>query len=767
MEKVISKLINYVLIFILFTLSFDSFGQTGTITDYNPWDVNIPDNDGSDVSSELLLSGTPDFANITKIKVYYEIEHTYPGDLDVWLTTYYYGSWHDYYLYHQGDLGSTDNIAETIDNLHEWDGAPADQTWYLCVKDNASGDVGYIDFFQVWVTYIVPPDLTVENTIVTGQTVITGTELTVSCTVKNIWVGSASSSNLGYFLSTNTTYDNSDIYLTDDYVTSLDVQETSNESETIAIPADIETGNYYLLFYADYQESVSEIDENNNVFYEECYIEQPEPDIPEPDITITNQSVTPTTVCSGDVIDVSCEQHISNGSSTTVSPNVGYFLSTNTTVSTSDTYLDDDESSLSSSDTYDGESATLTIPSGTSPGTYYILFVADYQNEVEESNENNNVSYQQITVINETVPPTINITSPTLGQEFTSSAISVSGTSSDSDGQITLVQVKLNSGSWENAIGTNNWSKSIELIEGLNTITVKAKDNDNLWSNEVSINISYSPSNNEIPTLEILSPSNGDIFSNNQLTVTGTASDSDGSITEVQLMLNNSVWDIATGTNTWHHNITLQSGVNTIDVRAKDNQGTYSEIKSITIQYSESTEMNPLVVIDSPTDDSESSGRDILVRGTASDSDGTIELVQFKLNNDNWSNANGTTNWYHQIILEDGFNLISVKAKDNDELWSEVEMISVDFQNGIINATLIGKIFMYPNPTSTVLNIECKIEMEHTISIYNSLSQLVYSEKPTSEQSKINVSQWKSGLYYVEIRNNKRELLFSEKLVKN
>ena len=131
--------------------------KAGTLNDYNPYNVSIPDNGGS-VNSDLLLSGAPGNATITKVKVYYEIRHTYPGDLDIWLTTYYDGAWHDYFLYHQGDLGSTDNVIETRDNIHTWDGASPNQTWYLTVRDKAGGDVGYIDFFELWVTYNVPPD---------------------------------------------------------------------------------------------------------------------------------------------------------------------------------------------------------------------------------------------------------------------------------------------------------------------------------------------------------------------------------------------------------------------------------------------------------------------------------------------------------------------------------------------------------------------------------------------------------------------------------
>lgn len=126
---------------------------------------------------------------------------------------------------------------------------------------------------------------------------------------------------------------------------------------------------------------------------------------PPPDITVQNPSVTPTTVCAGGTINVSCDHYCTDG--TDASPNVGYFLSTNATCTTSDTYLGDDGSTICGSDPYDGESATLTIPSNTSPGNYYIRFYGDYLNEVSETNENNNCAYVQITVLS--VPGAVTI----------------------------------------------------------------------------------------------------------------------------------------------------------------------------------------------------------------------------------------------------------------------------------------------------------------------------------------------------------------------
>jgi len=119
------------------------------------------------------------------------------------------------------------------------------------------------------------------------------------------------------------------------------------------------------------------------------------------DIFVQNQAVTPTSVAPGGTIDASCDQYYSGNTpdANLENPYLGYYLSTNTSFSSSsDTYLGEDSSGIGSDDLYDTESVTLTIPTGTSPGTYYILFVADYTNLISETNENNNVAFSQITV---------------------------------------------------------------------------------------------------------------------------------------------------------------------------------------------------------------------------------------------------------------------------------------------------------------------------------------------------------------------------------
>jgi len=85
--------------------------------------------------------------------------------------------------------------------------------------------------------------------------------------------------------------------------------------------------------------------------------------------------------------------------------------------------------------------------------------------------------------------PSISISSPTNNQTFTNPSITATGTASDNIA-LSKVEVKLNSGSYQTAIGTTSWSIPLTLISGTNTITAKATDTSNNIK-ETSIAVTY------------------------------------------------------------------------------------------------------------------------------------------------------------------------------------------------------------------------------------------------------------------------------------
>lgn len=108
------------------------------------------------------------------------------------------------------------------------------------------------------------PNLYCENG---GNLVVNGNLSVSSYEIGNNGAGSAGSSTLGYYLSTNTTIATSDFLARTDFVSSLNVNATSTENITIT-PSNINTmppdGNYFLGMLIDYQDEVFESNENDN-----------------------------------------------------------------------------------------------------------------------------------------------------------------------------------------------------------------------------------------------------------------------------------------------------------------------------------------------------------------------------------------------------------------------------------------------------------------------------------------------------------------------
>ncbi len=118
-----------------------------------------------------------------------------------------------------------------------------------------------------------------------------------------------------------------------------------------------------------------------------------------PDLTITNLS-SPNTVSPGDFIrlDYSITNQ-GNGDVNTWSQ-TKFYLSADTTLDVADTYLTSDYNyawNLSASGSQ-ADYVYLSLNQNLESGNYYILAQADANNEISESNESNNITYQQLTV---------------------------------------------------------------------------------------------------------------------------------------------------------------------------------------------------------------------------------------------------------------------------------------------------------------------------------------------------------------------------------
>ncbi len=316
-------------------------------------------------------------------------------------------------------------------------------TWYILfyadrsdvvLESNEVNNFASIEFQVIGSGFI---DLIVENTSVNKITVEVGEELLLSSQVTNIGNQASNGSRLGYYLSTDANYDADDLAFQDDGVISLDPNESDSETQYITIPNGLTPGTYYILFRADRRDDVNESNENNNVAYEQITVIG---NVPQADLVVGKVTVGQTNVNAGENLYLTALVDNIGDASTGTYSYIAYYLSSNPTYEVGDTYLDRDFVKTLVAGATSSETETITIPSNTASGTWYILYRADYNSRIGESNENNNVAYKQITIGDNNKPDlivenqTVNMTSVEAGSTiYVTSTVKNIGNSSTDD----------------------------------------------------------------------------------------------------------------------------------------------------------------------------------------------------------------------------------------------------------------------------------------------------------------------------------------------
>ncbi len=182
------------------------------------------------------------------------------------------------------------------------------------------------------------------------------------------------------------------------------------------ISAEVPSGNYFAIIFQ----------ENFNLVIPSYSIRLTVDELEEVDFYLTNSDLSKTAVEAGESLNVSTRQNFVGNSSTTLRPYVGYYFSTDRSLGGGDILLADDYSTLNNSDRDDPEGASITIPSSTQSGNYYVLIVNDYKNEFAESDETNNVDVLalQVKELSIELPdlvvlnPSVNNSSPHSGEQI-------------------------------------------------------------------------------------------------------------------------------------------------------------------------------------------------------------------------------------------------------------------------------------------------------------------------------------------------------------
>jgi len=130
-------------------------------------------------------------------------------------------------------------------------------------------------FITITVLQLPLPDLIIQNAVINPENVEAGSMIIVSTLIKNQGLKTADSNILNYYLSKNTEYDESDVFLTHSNITKLEQNSSDSIVQSFIIPDNTDTGNWYVLFEIDASHDVNEGNELNNVYYTPITINQP------------------------------------------------------------------------------------------------------------------------------------------------------------------------------------------------------------------------------------------------------------------------------------------------------------------------------------------------------------------------------------------------------------------------------------------------------------------------------------------------------------
>jgi subtilase family serine protease len=230
-------------------------------------------------------------------------------------------------------------------------------------------------------------DLTV-SALAAPATSGAGLSIQISDTTRNEGTTAADTSVTRIFFSTNSQLDAADVEVGARTVPGLAPGANSSAAMTVTIPSGTATGTYYLLAVADADGAVSETNETNNRYARSLQLGG--------DLRVTVVTA-PASASPGSSIIVS-DTTTNQGGGAAAPTTTLYYFSANITLDTLDVSLGGRAvPALAPNATHSG-SATVTVPAGVAPGTYYILAKADGQNVEAETQETNNISARAIQV---------------------------------------------------------------------------------------------------------------------------------------------------------------------------------------------------------------------------------------------------------------------------------------------------------------------------------------------------------------------------------
>jgi subtilase family serine protease len=263
-------------------------------------------------------------------------------------------------------------------------------TYYIIAKANGPDLISEADMTNNTksASIIIGPDLSVSS-LTAPAGAGAGAIIIAMDTTKNSGGGYAGLSRTKFYLSADSVLDGSDVLLGRRPVPSLAAGAGSTGTTSLTIPLDTAAGYYHIIAKADGPGLISETNETNNARIVSIRIG--------PDLIVSSLTV-PSGAEVGAKINAMYVTKNNPGGGDAPASTTCFYLSKDKVLTGSDILLKSKAMPALAAGASSTGTISLTIPSGTVQGTYYIIVKADGLDLISEANETNNIIYKQITV---------------------------------------------------------------------------------------------------------------------------------------------------------------------------------------------------------------------------------------------------------------------------------------------------------------------------------------------------------------------------------
>ena len=204
--------------------------------------------------------------------------------------------------------------------------------------------------------------------------------------IENVGIAEAVDFKYAVYLSDNEVIGTADRQLFLSQEISLNPGETFSFDENVLIPGNLAIGSQYLGVIVDILSSVPETSELNNAIALEDPVQVV---LPSPDL-VANLIGTPASTASGETINIT--RLLDNtGVQDATGVRYAYYLSSDLDITTNDILIAENTTDLFKG-LSDFSSDVIVIPNGVLPGTYYLGLIIDPGQDIQETDESNNVA---------------------------------------------------------------------------------------------------------------------------------------------------------------------------------------------------------------------------------------------------------------------------------------------------------------------------------------------------------------------------------------